>query len=258
MHVYSEDAQSMYLEVDPATHGLPEFSRRFPSVPLWTDTAVRAGARVTATGCECGLLVVTRLSLDNLDSLVSWEKQFHGPLTCTKLFSVTPDPLTPPPCLNLVTSPRAETDSSLHLCVSHSLGQTEVFRDILHSSLADSCSLPESDSSDIVTCICVADVGMAGRQSLVLGTYGHQILCYDHTEAEAAWSLAWRRSLSAPVLSVRCEDLTGDGVRELIVVTTRGVQVLQLQLDNVKEVAIQRLKKLVQHKQALASSNSPK
>ena len=53
-----------------------------------------------------------------------------------------------------------------------------------------------------------------------------------HTEAEAAWSLAWRRSLSAPVLSVRCEDLTGDGVRELIVVTTRGVQVLQLQLDN--------------------------
>ena len=132
----------------------------------------------------------------------------------------------------------------------------EVFRDILHSSLADSCSLPESDSSDIVTCICVADVGMAGRQSLVLGTYGHQILCYDHTEAEAAWSLAWRRSLSAPVLSVRCEDLTGDGVRELIVVTARGVQVLQLQLDNVKEVAIQRLRKLVEHKTALESSNS--
>ena len=30
--------------------------------------------------------------------------------------------------------------------------------------------------------------------------------------------------MSAPVLGVRCEDVTGDGVREVVVITSRGVQ----------------------------------
>ena len=87
---------------------------------------------------------------------------------------------------------------------------------------------------------------MRGRQSLILGTYGQQILCYDAVDSGASeWRLAWTRSMSAPVMGVRCEDVTGDGVMELVVVTSRGVQVLQPQLDTVKMVTIERLKTLV-------------
>ena len=42
--------------------------------------------------------------------------------------------------------------------------------------------------------------------------------------------------------------MTGDGLRELVVITTKGVQVLQNQLDMVKEVTLERLRKLVQQK----------
>merc|ERR1719450_116735 len=241
------------MEVDPSSL-LPEFVRTFPSVPIWTDIAMVEDTRVTATGCECGTLLVTTISVDSLDNLQTWEKEFDGPLTSLKLFSVTPPPLTPPACLGFKDKIPESSSSSLHLCVAYSLGETQVFHNILENCLADYSNLPESDSSDLVTSICVADVEMSGQNNIILGTYGQEVLCYQ-MEDEEDWVLSWTRSLSAPVLSVRCEDVTGDGVRELVVVTTRGVQVLQLQLDSVKEVTIERLRKLVEMKQS-KSKNS--
>ena len=245
IHVYSEDkAKHMYQEVDPATF-LPEFSSSFPSVPLWTDLAEVGGTRVTATGCGCGLLVVTTVSTSSPDSLRTWHREFAGPVTSTRLFSVRPEPLPPPAFLQVHSQPERE-ERRLELCVAHSLGQTEVFSNILQSGLSDSSPLPESDLHDVVTTICVADLDMKGQNDLILGTYGHQLLSYRHSDQ--GWNLAWTRSLSAPVLGLRWEDVTGDGVRELVVVTTRGVQVLQSQLDHVKQVTLERLKKLVKMK----------
>ena len=253
LHIYSEDtAKHMYMEVDPGAV-LPELARTLPSVPLWTDITVRGPVRVSATGCEDGTLVVTKIRVNDPDSLETFEKQFDGPLVSTRLFSLTPDPLTPPPYLKVKTDiAETQVSPSLNLCVSHSLGETQVFHNILDCGLAQSSLLPGSDLHDIVTSLCVADVEMRGRQSLILGTYGQQILCYEAGEAGSSeWRLAWTRSMSAPVLGVRCEDVTGDGVRELVVVTSRGVQVLQPQLDTVKMVTIERLKSLVASKQRL-------
>ena len=196
---------------------------------------------MTATGCGCGLLVVTTVSTTDLTSLKSWSKEFDGPLTCTRLFSVQLDHLSPPSFLTVPSEPHRER--RLDLCVAHSLGQTQVFRNILEAGLTEPCLLPESDLYDVVTTLAVADLDMKGRNGLILGTYGHQLLYY--TETDQGWRLSWTRSLSAPVLGVRWEDMTGDGVRELVVVTTSGVQVFQSQLDHVKEITLERLKKLV-------------
>jgi len=258
IHIYSEDkSKHMYMEVD-STSFMPEFSRTFPSVPLWTDMCVTShGKRVTATGCECGYLVVTTIDVNTLSDLKTFEKEFAGPLTCTKLFPSCPPPLTPPPCLDLKPNQTCDNPSSLsslHLAVSHSLGETQVFHNIVESNLTEGVFLPESDMSDVVTCLCVADVDMLGENCLILGTYGQMVLCYKCSSDGVEWELSWSRQVSAPVLGVRCEDVTGDGVRELVVVTTRGVQVLQPQLDNVKTVTLQRLRKLVQLKES--SSNS--
>ena len=250
IHIYSEDkTKHMYMEVDPSSL-LPEFVKTLPSVPLWTDIAVVGDTRVTATGCECGMLLVTTISVDTGDNLQIWEKEFDGPLTSVKLFSVSPPPLTPPACLGFREQIHKSNSSSLHLCVAYSLGETQVFHNIMENCLTECSKLPESEGSDLVTSICVADVEMSGHNNIILGTYGQQVLCYQWLEDEDDWVLSWTRSLSAPVLSVRCEDVTGDGVRELVVVTTRGVQVLQLQLDSVKKVTIERLKKLVEMKQS--------
>ena len=214
-------------------------------MPLWTDLAEVGETRVTATGCGCGLLVVTSVTISSPESLQTWRREFAGPVTCTRLFSVLPEPLPPPPFLQVHSRPERE-ERQLELCVAHSLGQTEVFTNILQAGLTDSSPLPESDLHDVVTTICVADVDMKGQNDLILGTYGHQLLSYRHSAQ--GWRLAWTRSLSAPVLGLRWEDVTGDGVREVVVVTTRGVQVLQSQLDQVKQVTLDRLKTLVKMK----------
>ena len=244
VHVYSEDkAKHMYQEVEPGNF-LPEFSSSFPSVPLWTDIARVEEVRVTATGCGCGLLVVTTVNVKDLSSLKTWHKEFDGPLTSTRFFSVEPEPLHPPTFLQVRTEP--PVSRRLDLCVAHSLGQTQVFSNILQSGLSEASALPKSDLYDVVTSVCVADLDMRGRNDLILGTYGHQLLSYSLTDQ--GWRLGWTRSLSAPVLGLRWEDVTGDGVREVVVVTTRGVQVLQSQLEHVKEVALERLQKLVRRK----------
>lgn len=127
IHIYSEDtAKHMYMEVDPGTV-LPELARTLPSVPLWTDITVRGEMRVSATGCEDGTLVVTKINVNDSDSLETFEMQFDGPLVSTRLFSLTPDPLTPPKCLNL----KAETNKG-------SLQN----KNVRHFSHRKNCSLP--------------------------------------------------------------------------------------------------------------------
>ena len=89
---------------------------------------------------------------------------------------------------------------------------------------------------------------------MVIGTYGQELLVYKKVENSCDWELEWSRSLPAPVLGIRWVDMTGDGLRELVVITTKGVQVLQNQLDTVKEVTLSRLRKLIKQKRSKKSA----
>jgi len=246
IHVYAEDkTRHMYTEVDSSLK-LPEFRDPFPSVPLWTDTRVEGDVRISATGCECGFLQVTMVEIASCVILSCYTTEFDGPLTCTRLFRVKGESEEAPPCLPLSNLPKSETNPSspLHLCVTYSLGSSKVFHDIMSAGLSDSMKLPQSNRYDSATCICVADLDLSGQQKLLLGTYGQELLVYSQTE-EQKWELEWQRSLPAPILSLCQVDMTGDGLKELVVVTTRGVQVLQADLASVKEVTLERLRSLV-------------
>ena len=48
------------------------------------------------------------------------------------------------------------------------------------------------------------------------------------------WELMWTRAFNAPILSLSNLDLTGDGVEEIAVATTRGLQILQHDIDKVQ------------------------
>lgn len=45
---------------------------------------------------------------------------------------------------------------------------------------------------------------------------------------DGQFKLQWRRSFKSPVLSVIYLDLTGDGLRELAVLTLKGLHILQV------------------------------
>ena len=67
---------------------------------------------------------------------------------------------------------------------------------------------------------------MKGQHRLVVGTYGHELLVYKQVEDGTDWELEWSRSMLALVLGVRYVDMTGNGMREQVVITGRGVHVL--------------------------------
>lgn len=57
-----------------------------------------------------------------------------------------------------------------------------------------------------------------------------ELLCYKYCgpESERGFRLLWQRSFSSPLLAMAHVDLTGDGLRELAVVSLKGVHILQV------------------------------
>lgn len=58
-----------------------------------------------------------------------------------------------------------------------------------------------------------------------------ELLCYKYRgppEASSGFRLLWRRTFASPLLAMAHVDLTGDGLRELAVVSLKGVHVLQV------------------------------
>lgn len=104
-----------------------------------------------------------------------------------------------------------------------------VFRDVLHNGLKKDVILAMSETSDCILSSCIADVNMDGKNEILLGTYGHEIFVFSLNENQ--WNLTDRRNFDSPVHSMSYLDLTGDGVRELVVLTQRGVYILQVNKD---------------------------
>lgn len=59
-----------------------------------------------------------------------------------------------------------------------------------------------------------------------------ELLCYKFQPAEGGqdgqFQLQWTRSFKSPLLSIIYLDLTGDGLRELAVLTLKGLHILQV------------------------------
>ena len=100
------------------------------------------------------------------------------------------------------------------------------FRNVLSNELKESFTLAGSEKHDVITCSLVTDLQMDHQPTILLGTYGQELLAYRFVNE--SWCLSWQKSFSHPILALDYCDVTGDGVRELVALTTRGVQILQV------------------------------
>lgn len=86
--------------------------------------------------------------------------------------------------------------------------------------------LSSGEMSECILCCCVADVNMDGQNEILLGTYNQEVLIFALTNG--TWELAVRKLFDAPVHSISYMDITNDGMKEVIVLTQRGVHILQV------------------------------
>ncbi|KAE8740265.1 hypothetical protein FOCC_FOCC014226 [Frankliniella occidentalis] len=229
VHVLQEDtSQNCYVEAQ-AKDTLPEFAEKLPSPPLWTNiTYTSKEIRMSASGCECGYLRVTQCTFDGTLSKItaSWELQLQGPISCVRFFSL-------PTEMHWQATENNIDHQQLNLLVACAIQPSQVFMNINKQGLSCGMELPTSASGDAVLCGMTADLDLDGSVEVLLGTYGRQLLVYKWDSN--SWELRATRTLPHPVHSLHYLDVTGDGVRELLILTPKGLHVFQHHLEHVED-----------------------
>jgi KICSTOR complex protein kaptin len=208
VHLYSEDSITHVVQERDPHEFFPEFVHEFPSVALWIDFHIipEKDMRCTSVGCECGTLFLYIVDIKSNAIIHNHSINLGSSMTSSKFFYM---------------------NQTLNLLVTNALLPACVYSNILSNGLSVSSILIGSEKQDIITCSLVCDIQMDQQPTILLGTYGQELLAYRYC-SDSMWILAWQRSFSHPILSLDYCDVTGDGVRELVALTTRGVQILQV------------------------------
>ncbi|XP_035229112.1 KICSTOR complex protein kaptin-like isoform X2 [Stegodyphus dumicola] len=244
IHMYREDKTRQTYSEEPSDVCFPEFED-LTSVVMWMDFITTTETRLTAFGCKDGSVIVTYLNLmPEVRIQSSWKIQHDGPISFAKLFQDSVNSSSQGGDMNM---------DSVNLFVGNTLEVSVVYRDILKNGLDLSSQyfLPNSNKYDCATCGLIADIDMDGKNDLLLGTYGQQLLVYKWKEGtkdkKGSYTLFHQQLFPNPLLAMNYVDITGDGLKELLILTTKGLHILQHDLEKATELCIQRMKCLLQN-----------
>ncbi|CAL1574010.1 unnamed protein product [Knipowitschia caucasica] len=237
IHLYKENASLHQFEEQPVERLFPEL-QQLPSNVLWLDMrSLASGRRLSAFGCQSGCVGLALVNQTGPEVLQSWRVQFDSPISTVLLFPVS--------CNNA----SGHEMSGYNLLVTSTIEIAVVYRDVEQHGLTLTMCLPESDQWDAVLSALVIDLDFDGQKEVLLGTYGQELLCYKYQAAvsggDGQFQLQWRRSFKSPLLSIIYLDLTGDGMKELAVLTLKGLHVLQHSLTCTTALVLQRLSQQV-------------
>lgn len=96
----------------------------------------------------------------------------------------------------------------------------------MNNELKSNEIIPNNNEHNYTHC-CISDINMDGRNEILIGTYEEKVLVYGETH-EQSWKLIDSKSFDSPIYSICNLDMTGDGVDELVVMSQRGVHILQV------------------------------
>ncbi|XP_068456843.1 KICSTOR complex protein kaptin [Clinocottus analis] len=240
IHLYKENASLHQFEEQPVDRLFPEL-QQLPSNVLWLDMlSIAGGRRLSAFGCQNGCVGLALVNQTGPEVLQSWRFQFDSPISSVLLFPLSCPTEPDPP-----TGEKSVEMEGYNLLVTSTIEMAVVYRDVQERGLSHSVCLSESDQWDAVLCALVIDLDFDGQKEVLLGTYGQELLCYKFQPAgrgrDGQFQLHWRRSFKSPLLSIIYLDLTGDGLRELAVLTLKGLHILQHSLICTADLVLERL-----------------
>ncbi|KAM7398604.1 hypothetical protein PAMA_006488 [Pampus argenteus] len=244
IHLYKENASLHQFEEQPVERLFPEL-QQLPSNVLWFDVlSIPGGRRLSAFGCQNGCVGLALVKQTGPEVLQSWRVQFDSPVAVVLLFPLSCHTESNQP----VGDKRVEMEG-YNLLVTSTIEMAVVYREVQERGLSHSMCLSESDQWDAVLCALVIDLDFDGQKEVLLGTYGQELLCYKFQATgngqDGDFQLLWRRSFKSPLLSIIYLDLTGDGLKELAVLTLRGLHILQHSLTCTANLVMERLARRV-------------
>lgn len=122
------------------------------------------------------------------------------------------------------------------------------------NTLTDPVVLSGTDTQDCITSSCICDIDLDGKNEVLLGTFGK--FCFicrvpmDNRQAKPVEGLTFVAEtfpmcralpLSASAYGILAVDLTNDGLDEVIIATTKGLHIYQLEMSEVLKLVANRL-----------------
>ncbi|XP_077361870.1 KICSTOR complex protein kaptin isoform X1 [Festucalex cinctus] len=247
IHLYKENASLHQFEEQSVERLFPEL-QQLPSNVLWMDMlCIPGGQRLSAFGCQNGCVGLALVKQHGPEVLQSWRVQFDSPISIVLLFPLIGQ--TEPDLPSEDKSIECFGVEGYNLLVTSTIEMAVVYRNVHERGLSQSLCLADSDQWDAVLCALVIDLDFDGQKEVLLGTYGQELLCYKFHHGAAGeeqhFELLWRRSFKSPLLSIIYLDLTGDGLRELAVLTLKGLHILQHSLTSTADLVLERLARRV-------------
>ncbi|XP_076655108.1 KICSTOR complex protein kaptin isoform X2 [Halictus rubicundus] len=241
------------IREDKLNHGYSESSieKHFPelhdiqAISLWINIYYydEYNWRLTVIGCECGLVKVAIVNVLELKVRRSWKLRYDTPISSVYVFPQQNN-ITKPNFIDSSGSKQSTSnkETKLNVLIVNTCNAV-VFMDILNNGMDEDVMLNGSETSDCILCSCIADINMDGQNEILLGTYGQEILIFCFINDN--WELIVRKLFDAPVHSICYMDITNDGMKEIIVLTQRGVHILQHNIADVKDKWKKRYQKIL-------------
>ncbi|KAL3285500.1 hypothetical protein HHI36_000032 [Cryptolaemus montrouzieri] len=225
IHVFLEGPDHLFKEID-AKEYFPEFTKH-PSPVVWVDVMHinNESQRLVAIGCECGYVRVTRVCGKTKKILFNFSCRLDNYISHVRLYKTD--------------------EGAVNMIVINSVLWPLVFSDIITFGLSNYYTLPRHTSTTVVSCCELADIDLDGNMEILVGNSSNEVVLYKY-HADKKWWLEEVKEVSSPIFAVKYVDLTGDGVREMIVYSMKGVHVFQLDPDFVQNAIEEKMKKLTE------------
>ncbi|CAH0551988.1 unnamed protein product [Brassicogethes aeneus] len=239
VHVYRENASDHeYKEIDKDF--FPEFIKT-PSPVIAIDIYHTEDfkERITAYACECGYVKLTRTSTQTNKLIYNFFTRFNNYISSLCIY----------PEKNITNQfHKKDLDTEkpekphLNLLVTNSILPAVLFRNVLKYGLSDFSTLPRHNHTSILTCCEVANVNFDGEPEILIGNSSQEVMLYKYKEKR--WYIQDLRKFSSPIINIRYSDITGDGLKELVVFSMKGVHILQHDFKMVEKVLADKIDKL--------------
>ncbi|XP_074034569.1 KICSTOR complex protein kaptin [Leptinotarsa decemlineata] len=248
IHIFRENTTDhTYKEIENKDH-FPEFSKT-PSPVVWIDIYYSDDfkERITSFACECGYVKLLKVDVVSNKLVYNFSTRFGNYISKVYIFpefnSVTDYSFEKSTFLRELDIKSRGTSKKLNLVVVNTILPAVIFHDVLEFGLSNYATLPRIDSTSVLSSCEVADIDFDGQKEILIGTSGEKIMMYKK-DKKGNWCLEELKKISAPVLGLKYIDITGDGVKDLVILSMRGVHVLQHDSSRLQTILDKKIQNL--------------
>ena len=240
-HIFCDENQDgIFIELDAKDHFPELMSLNY--LPIFVEIKCIQKTRLTAIGFENGLINLMHVDIKSKTILRKHIYMHDSPISSMSLFNF--------PC---------KSNNDIHLLVAVSRSDSVLYASVQKNGFLVPVILNESSKYDVVTCCAVNYEHFAKKLKVLIGTFGKRTLVYQcdasldhsmHSHSQSKTTVlkpTQTFDFSHPVMGIKFGDLTGDGLNEMTVISTKGMHIFQYEPSSLTKSTI--------YKEVLPSSN---